>query len=88
MDLYHAQGRWTIDLSRALQAELSAIHVGTNAPEFSDVIYALKLEAVRFGDGVEWTTSVTPSFNLNRNLVKENDAFNLTLRLSMNGLPW
>lgn len=88
VDLYHAQGRWTIDLSRALQAELSAIHVGTNAPEFSDVIYALKLEAVRFGDGVEWTTSVTPSFNLNRNLVKENDAFNLTLRLSMNGLPW
>ena len=91
VDLYHPLGRWTIDISRALQTEISAIYRGTSGsdgPEISDVIYALKLEAVRFGDDFEWTTSVTPSFNLNRNLVKENDAFNLTLRLSMTGLPW
>jgi len=52
------------------------------------VIYALKLEVVRFGDDVEWTTAVTPSLNLNRNLLRENDVFNLTLQLSMNRLPW
>ena len=87
-DLYHPQGRWTIDLSRSLQTEFSVIHSGTSGPKISDVIYALKLEVVRFGDGIEWTTAVTPSLNLNRNLLKENDVFNLTLRLSMSGLPW
>ena len=88
LDLYHPQGRWTIDLSRSLESEFSRIYSGTSGPQISDVIYALKVEAVRFRDGVEWTTTVTPSLNLNRNLVEENDVFNLTLRLSMNGLPW
>ncbi|HIB09282.1 MAG TPA: hypothetical protein EYO20_05495 [Gemmatimonadetes bacterium] len=87
-DLYHPQGRWTIDLSRSLQTEFSVIHSGTSGPKISDVIYALKLEVVRFGDDVEWTTAVTPSLNLNRNLLRENDVFNLTLQLSMNRLPW
>ncbi|SVC54037.1 uncharacterized protein METZ01_LOCUS306891, partial [marine metagenome] len=41
-----------------------------------------------FRDGIEWTTSVTPSLNLNRSLVEENDVFNLTLGLSIRGLPW
>ena len=88
MDLYHTQGRWTVDVSRALQTEFSAIYRGTSGPKISDVIYALKLEAVRFGDGIEWTTSATPSFNLNRNLIEKNDAFNLSLQISMTGLPW
>ena len=88
VDLYHGQGRWTVDLSRSLQTEFSKIYSGTSGPKISDVIYALKLEAVRFRDGVEWTTAVTPSFNLNRNLVEENDVFNLALSLSIQGLPW
>ena len=88
LDWYNENGRWTVDLSRALQTEFSAIYSGTSGPEVSDVIYALKLEAVRFGDAVEWTTALVPSLNLNRNLVKENDAFNLSLRFSINGLPW
>ena len=88
LDMYHALGRWSIDLSRSLQTEFSVIHSGTSGPKISDVIYALKLEVVRFGDGIEWTTAVTPSLKLNRNLLKENDVFNLTLRLSMSGLPW
>jgi hypothetical protein len=88
VDLYDEQGRWTVDLSRSLQTEFSAIHSGTSGPKISDVIYALKLEVVRFGNGVEWTTAVTPSFNLNRNLVEENDVFNLALGLSIRGLPW
>ena len=87
-DLYHAQGRWTIDFSRALQSEFSAIDSGTDGPEMSDVIYALKLEAVQFRNGVEWKAAFTPSLNLNRNLVRENDVFNLTIGLSMGGLPW
>lgn len=55
VDLYDEQGRWTVDLSRSLQTEFSAIHSGTSGPKISDVIYALKLEVVRFGNGVEWT---------------------------------
>ena len=86
--LYHEQGRWTVDLSRSLQSEFSRIYSGTGGPQISDVIYALKVEAVRFRDGVEWTIAVTPSLNLNRNLVEENDVFNLTLGLSIRGLPW
>ena len=54
----------------------------------SDVIYALKLEAVQFRDGFEWRTSLVPSLNLNRNLVQENDVFNLSIELSIRGLPW
>jgi len=88
LDLYHPKGRWTIDLSRSLQSEFSRIYSGTSGPKISDVIYALKVEAVRLYDGVEWATTVTPSFNLNRNLVEENDVFNLALGLSMRGLPW
>ena len=88
VDLYHGQGRWSVDVSRSLQTEFSSVHTGTSGPKFSDVIYALRLEMVRFEDGVEWTTAVSPSFNLNRNLVEENDVFNLALGLSIRGLPW
>ena len=88
MDFYHSKGRWTFDLSRALQTEFSNIHEGTSGPEIADVIYALKLEGMRFYDGVEWAAAFTPSLNLNRNLIRENDVFNLTLQLSMTGLPW
>jgi len=87
-DLYHAQGRWTLDLFRALQTEFSTIHFGTDGPEMSDVIYGIKLEAVQFRNGVEWRAAFTPSLNLNRNLVRENDVFNLAIGLSIQGLPW
>lgn len=88
VDSYHAQGRWTLDVFRALQTEFSTIHSGTEGPGMSDVIYALKLEAVQFRDGFEWRTSLVPSLNLNRNLVQENDVFNLSIELSIRGLPW
>ena len=87
-DLYHTHGRWTVDVFRALQTEFSTIHSGTEGPGMSDVIYALRLEAVQFYNGVEWRASFTPSLNLNRNLVKENDVFNLNIGLSIGRLPW
>ncbi len=87
-DLYHARGRWTVDVSRALQTEFSTIHSGTKGPGMSDVIYALKLEAVQFRDDFEWQASLTPSMNLNRNLIKGNDVFNISIGLSIRGLPW
>jgi len=43
---------------------------------------------VQFHNSVEWKAAFTPSLNLNRNLVRENDVFNLTIGLSMRGLPW
>ena len=88
VDWYSSHGRWTVDLSRVLQTEFSAIHERTKGPGIADVIYALKMELMRFRRGMNWLVAVTPSLNLNRNLVEENDAFNLSLRLSMNGLPW
>jgi hypothetical protein len=88
MDHYYNRGRWTADLSRALQTEFSDLHTGTVGPKLADVIYALKLEGIRFQDGVEWKLSITPSLNVNRNLVEGNDVFNLALGLSMKGLPW
>jgi hypothetical protein len=87
-DLYHAQGRWTVDAFRALQTEFSTIHSGTKGPGMSDVIYALKLEAVQFRNGLEWQASFTPSMNLNRNLIKGNDVLNVSIGLSIRGLPW
>ena len=87
-DLYDKTGRWSAGLSRALQTDFSAIHSGTVGPKISDVIYSLKLEAVRFHNEVEWSFVVTPSLNLNRNLLLENDVFNLSLSLSMKRLPW
>ena len=88
LDMYHALGRWSIDLSRSLQTEFSAVYYGTSGPEIADVIYALKLEGVRLIDGTEWGVALTPSINLNRNLLRQNDIFNLSLSLSMRGVPW
>jgi len=87
MDFYDESGRWTVDLFRALQSEFSQIHSGTSGPEISDVIYGLKLEGMQFRDGVEWTLALTPSLNLNRNLVEDNDVFNLAVRFSVRGFP-
>ncbi|SVE47957.1 uncharacterized protein METZ01_LOCUS500811, partial [marine metagenome] len=86
LDMYHALGRWSIDLSRSLQTEFSAVYYGTSGPEIADVIYALKLEGVRLIDGTEWGVALTPSINLNRNLLRQNDIFNLSLSLSMRGV--
>ena len=84
-DLYDEEGRWSVSLSRALQTDWSAIH---SKKGIADVIYAVKLEALRFRNNAEWVLAVTPSFNLNRNLVEENDVLNLSLHLSITGLPW
>lgn len=88
MDFFDESGRWTVDLFRALQSEFSQIHTGTTGPEISDVIYGLKLEGMQFRNGVEWTVALTPSLNLNRNLVEDNDVFNLAVRFSIRGFPW
>ena len=87
MDFYDESGRWTVDLFRALQSEFSQIHSGTSGPEISDVIFGLKLEGMQFRNGVEWTLALTPSLNLNRNLVEDNDVFNLAVRFSVRGFP-
>jgi len=85
LDLYDEEGRWSVSLSRALQTDWSAIH---SKKGIADVIYAVKLEALRFRNNAEWVLAVTPSFNLNRNLVEKNDISNLSLHLSITGLPW
>ena len=88
VDLYNNHGRWTADISRTLRTDFSAIHGGTNGPGINDVIYSLKMEAVRFREGVEWGITFSPSLNLNRNLIEKNDLFNMSIGLSVRGLPW
>ena len=88
VDLYHGEGRWTVDLFRALNTDFSSVHRGTEGPGISDVIYGMRFEMMRFQAGAEWLITVTPSLNLNRNLVHENDVYNLGLALRIGGLPW
>ncbi len=88
MDLFHPDGRWSIDLSRTLVTDWLWIHQGTTGPGIADVIYALQLEMVRFARGFEWFASVTPSINLNRNVEEGNDVFNLNVGLGLRGIPW
>ena len=88
LDLYDQDGRTSLDLSRALRTDWLAIHRGTVGPGIADVIYALKLEAVRFRNGYQWTAMFNPSLNLNRNVEEGNDVWNLGLGLSVKGLPW
>ena len=88
VDLYNTEGRWTVDFFRALNTDFSSVNRGTQGPGISDVIYGMRLEMMRFHTGTEWLIAVTPSVNLNRNLVHENDVFNLGLALRIAGLPW
>ncbi len=88
VDLYGEEGRWTVDFSRALRTDWLWIHNGTTGPGIADVIYALKLEAVRFREGYEWVAVVTPSLNLNRNVEEGNHVFNVNLGFTVRGLPW
>jgi hypothetical protein len=86
-DLYTPEGRWTLDLFRELRQDwLASMPPGST--NIADVIYGLRFEQVRFADGFELTTTVVPSINLNRNVVRGNDVFNLNVAVGMRGLPW
>ena len=87
VDLYHPDGRWTIDLSRSLRQDWLAGGQAAPDPAVADVVYSLSLEAVRFRRGMEITAEFTPSINLNRNLVPGNDVMNLRLALAFRRLP-
>jgi hypothetical protein len=86
-DLYTPRGRWSVDLFRELRQDwlASMPRAGT---DIADVVYGARIERMHFGDGYELTTTVAPSINLNRNVVRGNDVFNLNVAVGVRGLPW
>lgn len=86
-DLYTPDGRWTLEAFRELRQDWLA-SMPSGGTDIADVLYGFRIENVRFGDGFEITSALVPTLNLNRNVERGNDVFNLNLTLGITGRPW
>ncbi len=83
-DEYTMAGRRSLTLERALRFDYLP-----GGPESADVhpdvMYAVRGELLRFAGGRDYGVTLAPAINLNRNLVRGNDRFNLHAMLSVRG---
>ncbi|MGH9884282.1 MAG: hypothetical protein ACREBE_02060 [bacterium] len=85
-DEYTPNGRTTFSLERTTRFDWLPT-LATTKPVRPDVILALRAEAMRFRGQQDYTVILIPSIDLNRNLVAENDVFNLTAAVTVRGWP-
>lgn len=86
VDRYEAKGRRTITLERSLRFDWLPTEPNVR-PVHPDVIYALRGEMLRFSQARDYTITLIPSIDLNRNLVAHHDVFNLTAAVTVRGWP-
>lgn len=86
LDEYTPAGRRSITLERRLRLDwLPTLPASATTGVRPDVIYAVRLEMVRFWGTRDYTISFVPAVNLNRNLIAGNDVFNLGAAFSLRG---
>ena len=86
LDRYTPKGRTSWVLERALRLDWLASTPTTTEGPHPDVMISLRGEVVRFIGAREFTLSVAPAFDLNRNLQPGHDVFNLNASFSVRGL--
>jgi hypothetical protein len=86
LDDYTPDGRRSISLERSMRfdwlptvADTSLVH--------PDVIYAIRVELLRFYGSADVGLSVVPAIDLNRNLVAGSNVFNVAVAFSVRGWP-
>ncbi len=85
VDDFTERGRRTFALERTLhldQLPNRPISFGDTHP---DVLYAARFEAMRFAGTRDYGVTLVPALNLNRNLERGNDRFNLYASVSAHG---
>lgn len=85
VDDFTDRGRRTIALERALhfdQLLTRPIAFGDTHP---DVLYGVRLELLRFAGARDYGVTLVPALNLNRNLERGNDRFNLYASAAIHG---
>ena len=85
VDNYTPSGRTTIGLERLLRFDALAGQTSTAAEVHPDVLYGVRAELLRFAGARDYTISVVPALDLNRNLEPGTDVFNLHVALTVHG---
>ncbi len=88
LDVYSQKGRWSLDVSRTLRMDWLPVPLEPDQRNLADVIYTLKGEWLRFRGRSFWSVVLAPMWNLNRNLQKGDDEFNLFTGVRIGGLLW
>lgn len=86
LDEYTPEGRRSISLERSLRFDWLPTEVDSTLVH-PDVIYAVRAEMLRFHGNSDWTVTLIPAIDLNRNLVAGRDVFNLTVAITLRGWP-
>ena len=85
VDNYTPSGRTTLGLERFLRFDAIAGPGSDTADIHPDVFYGVRAELLRFSGAQDYTISVVPALDLNRNLERGNDVFNLHVALTVHG---
>ncbi len=84
VDQFDTRGRTSLSLERSLR--LDWLPGSTDAAQLQpDVLWALRAEAMRFAGDREYTLSIAPMIDLNRNLQPGHDVLNLRVAFSVRG---
>jgi len=88
IDDYSPVGRRSISLERSMRFDWLPTGATTDTTKslvHPDVIYALRLELLRFHGNADWRATVIPMIDLNRNLVAGSNVFNLAAGFTFHG---
>ena len=84
LDEYTPAGRQSVSLERSLRFDW--LPTRTDATQVRpDVVYAVRLERLRFHGRSDYSFALIPAVDLNRNLVAGRNVFNLTAVITMRG---
>jgi len=87
MDWLDARGRWSAEWSRIVRQEKPGERPEEErAPRALDVLHALSVERLLFGGRFDVSAGITGAYNFNRQFA--DDRANVSVALSVAGLPW
>jgi hypothetical protein len=86
LDEYTPEGRRSISLERSLRFDWLPTEVDSSLVH-PDVIFAVRAEMLRFHGNSDWSVTLIPAIDLNRNLMAGRDVFNLTAAITLRGWP-
>ena len=85
VDDYSPSGRITLGLERFLRFDTVAGRTADAADIHPDVLYAVRAELLRFAGARDYAITVVPALDLNRNLERGTDVFNLHVAFTVHG---
>lgn len=84
-DTYDVRGRFTVGVERALRFDWLPGQPTPATDVHPDVMYAVRAEMLRFAGARDYTVTVVPAIDLNRNLVRGADRLNLNAAVGIRG---